>query len=383
VASHDHLIIRTGSELATGASRKENVMRGFLRTAGLIFVVCAVAGGAIANDYFPQSVASGDPRPDSVVLWTRIDNPDIPDAIQVEVATDEAFTNVVFTRQLTASADNDWCLKVLVEGLEAYTTYYYRFVYGTGAVMEYSTVGRTKTAPTPEMAVPVRFAVAYGQDYIGRYYNTYLKLLVDHDEDIDFVVHLGDYIYETTGDPAFQDPTDERKIEFDDIDGAIPLGSEDDRYYAAASLSNYRDLYRTYRSDPMLQQVHERWPMIVIWDDHEYPSRPSTSGSQLKRASAPTVSSQSTTAISTRTPVSIATFSTVRCSTWCSATTAPSVPTTWWPRTPTPEPSRWTRRLWPRCSVKRRGPRPGQASTRTSTWISSVRCCQFCARPRP
>ncbi len=245
-------------------------MRGFLRTAGLILVTCAVAGAAAANDYFPQSVASGDPRPDSVVLWTRIDNPDIPDAIQVEVATDEAFTNVVFTRQLTASEDNDWCLKVRVEGLDAYTTYYYRFVYGTGAVMEYSAVGRTKTAPTPEMAVPVRFAVVYGQDFTGRYYNPYFELLNQHDEDIDFVVHLGDYVYETTGDPSFQDPSEERKVEFEDLEGAIHLGTEENPFYAAASLANYRTLYRTFRSDEMLQQVHARWPMIVIWDDHEY-----------------------------------------------------------------------------------------------------------------
>ncbi len=245
-------------------------MRGFLRTAGLILVICAVAGAAAANDYFPQSVASGDPRPDSVVLWTRIDNPDIPDAIQVEVATDEAFTNVVFTRQLTASEDNDWCLKVRVEGLDAYTTYYYRFVYGTGAVMEYSAVGRTKTAPTPEMAVPVRFAVVYGQDFTGRYYNPYFELLNQHDEDIDFVVHLGDYVYETTGDPSFQDPSEERKVEFEDLEGAIHLGTEENPFYAAASLANYRTLYRTFRSDEMLQQVHARWPMIVIWDDHEY-----------------------------------------------------------------------------------------------------------------
>jgi len=245
-------------------------MRGFLRTAGLILVVFAVAGAAAANDYFPQSVASGDPRPDSVVLWTRIDNPEMPDAVQVEVATDDAFANVVFTRQLTASEDNDWCLKVLVEGLEAYTTYFYRFVYGTGAVMEYSAVGRTKTAPTPEMTVPVRFAVVYGQDFTGRYYNPYAELLNRHDEDIDFVVHLGDYVYETTGDPSFQDPTEERKVEFEDIEGAIPLGSEENRFYAAASLANYRTLYRTFRSDEMLRQVHARWPMIVIWDDHEY-----------------------------------------------------------------------------------------------------------------
>ncbi len=245
-------------------------MRGFLRTAGLILVICAVAGAVAANDYFSQSVASGDPRPDSVVLWSRIDNPDIPDAIQVEVATDEAFTNVVFTRQLTASEDNDWCLKVRVEGLDAYTTYYYRFVYGTGAVMEYSAVGRTKTAPTPEMAVPVRFAVVYGQDFTGRYYNPYFELLNQHDEDIDFVVHLGDYVYETTGDPSFQDPSEERKVEFEDLEGAIHLGTEENPFYAAASLANYRTLYRTFRSDEMLQQVHARWPMIVIWDDHEY-----------------------------------------------------------------------------------------------------------------
>jgi len=120
------------------------------------------------------------------------------------------------------------------------------------------------------MDVPVRFAVVYCQDYIGRYYNAYLKMLLDHDEDIDFIVHLGDYIYETTGDPQFQDPDSERKIEFEDTEGAIPLGSGEDAYYAAASLSNYRDLYRTYRSDPVLQEVHERWPMVVIWDDHEY-----------------------------------------------------------------------------------------------------------------
>jgi alkaline phosphatase D len=131
-------------------------------------------------------------------------------------------------------------------------------------------VGRTRTAPTPGMDVPVRFAVVYCQDDIGRYYNTYMKRLLDHDEDIDFVVHLGDYVYETTGDPSFQDPTSDRRIEFEDTAGAIQLGTEENPNYAAASLSNYRDLYRTYRSDPMLQQVHERWPMLVIWDDHEY-----------------------------------------------------------------------------------------------------------------
>jgi len=243
-------------------------MRGFLRATVFLVAVCAVVAPVAASDYFPQSVASGDPTADSVVLWTRVVSPtdEDPVAVQLEVATDFDFTDVVTTRDLSAWAEHDYCVKVKVDGLQPYRTYYYRFSYGE----EVSPIGRTKTAPTPDMNVPVRFAVVYCQDYVGRYYNAYEKLLLDHDEDIDFVVHLGDYVYETTGDPEFQDPTSERKMVFEDTEGAIQLGTEDNPNYAAASLANYRTLYRTYRSDEMLQQVHERWPMIAIWDDHEY-----------------------------------------------------------------------------------------------------------------
>ncbi|MEJ2189637.1 MAG: PhoD-like phosphatase N-terminal domain-containing protein, partial [Acidobacteriota bacterium] len=222
-------------------------MRGFLRATVFLMVVCAVVAPAAASDYFPQSVASGDPTADSVVLWTRVVTPtdEDPVAVQLEVATDSEFTDVVTTRGLAASAENDYCVKVKVDGLQPYHTYYYRFSYGE----EMSPVGRTKTAPTADMNVPVRFAVVYCQDYVGRYYNAYEKMLLDHDEDIDFVVHLGDYVYETTGDPEFQDPTSERKMVFEDTEGAIQLGTEDNPNYAAASLSNYRTLYRTYRSD--------------------------------------------------------------------------------------------------------------------------------------
>ncbi len=236
----------------------------------LVVLVCLWVAATASANMFPQSVASGDPHPDSVVLWTHLDNPDVPDALRVEVATDDGFQDIVASRDLVAMEEYDWVVKVRIDGLQPYTTYYYRFVYGTGAAIEMSRVGRTKTAPSPDMDVPVRFAVVYCQDYIGRYYNTYLKLLRDHDQDIDFVVHLGDTIYETTGDPSFQTPDPERRIEFEDLEGAIALGDPADPYYAAASLSNYREIYRTYRSDEVYQQVHERWPMIVIWDDHEY-----------------------------------------------------------------------------------------------------------------
>jgi alkaline phosphatase D len=243
-------------------------MRGFLRAAAVIVVLFLGVGVVAANDYFPQSVASGDPTPSSVVLWTRAvaDDGDPPATVDLTVATDAGLTNVVFTRSIEVDPQYDGVVKLRVEDLMPYTDYYYQFSFDGNT----SPPGRTRTAPTPDMDVPVRFAVVYCQDYIGRYYNSYLKLLLDHDEDIDFVVHLGDYVYETTGDPQFQNPNSERRMVFEDTEGAIQLATEENPNYAAASLSNYRTLYRTYRSDEVLQQVHERWPMLVIWDDHEY-----------------------------------------------------------------------------------------------------------------
>jgi alkaline phosphatase D len=212
-------------------------------------------------------VASGDPTPTSVVLWTRLVGPvGGPPIVNLTVANDEALTDVVISREIESDNQYGGAIKVKVDGLMPYHDYFYQFSFNDNL----SPIGRTRTAPSPGSDQPVRFAVVYCQDYVGRYYNAYLKMLLDHDEDIDFIVHLGDYIYETTGDPQFQDPTSERKIEFEDIEGAIPLGSAGNPYYAAASLSNYRDIYRTYRSDEVLQEVHERWPMLVIWDDHEY-----------------------------------------------------------------------------------------------------------------
>ncbi len=236
---------------------------------GLVLGV-AVPGESVGNDRFPQSVASGDPRPDSVIVWTRVIDEVGLGALVLEVATDVDFGQIIITRDLVLDPAYDGVAKVRVDGLDPGTTYWYRFLYGTGALMEQSPVGRTRTAPAADDPRPLKFAVIYGQDFTGRYFNSYFKLLQDHDDDIDFVVHLGDYVYETTGNPTFQDPTSDRKVEFDDIDGAIEMGSGENIYYAAASLSNYRTLYRTFRSDPMLQEVHERWPMVVIWDDHEF-----------------------------------------------------------------------------------------------------------------
>jgi alkaline phosphatase D len=247
--------------------------RRFLRTivvgAGAI-TLRPLAGCGSSTDpsgVFPLSVASGDPRADSIVLWTRVAA--TGDAtLRLEVATDEAFTSLVTltTSELVASSAHDHCVRVKVTGLVAGTRYYYRFEHaGT-----FSRTGRFKTAAAPSSAVPVRFAIVSCQDFVGRWYNSLLKLLETENDDLDFVVHLGDYIYETTGDPSFMMASDERRVTFTETSSAIALEEDGQTFWAARSLDNYRELYRTYRSDPVLQQVHERFPFIVTWDDHEF-----------------------------------------------------------------------------------------------------------------
>lgn len=226
-------------------------------------------GGGDPSLVFPQSIASGDPRAGSIVLWTRVAADAATDApVRLELALDEAFSMPVAlsSSELTAEAAHDHCVRVRVDGLEAGTRYYYRFTHEG----QRSRTGRFKTAPAAGTDIPVRFAILSCQDYVGRWYNSLLALLDEAQDDLDFVVHLGDYVYETTGDPSFMSASAERAVTFTDTAGAIALEEDGETFYAARSLSNYRELYRTYRSDPVLQQVHERFAFIVTWDDHEY-----------------------------------------------------------------------------------------------------------------
>lgn len=227
--------------------------------------------------YFPHSLASGDPHATSVILWTRPQDADTGDAdltVGLHVALDAEFTQRVSLDggdelALTAEAAFDHCVKVRVTDLEPATTYWYRFVYTAPDGETYTTrSGRTRTAPAADADVPVRFAVVSCQDFNGRYYNTY-RILAE--QDIDFFVHLGDYVYETTGDRLFQDATAERVLVFSDKDGAIAFNAgSDEAYFAASSLSNYREMYKTVRTDADLQRVHELFAMIAIYDDHEF-----------------------------------------------------------------------------------------------------------------
>ncbi|OUS26008.1 hypothetical protein A9Q99_19725 [Gammaproteobacteria bacterium 45_16_T64] len=217
---------------------------------------------------FPQSVASGDPKATSIILWTRIDTgtQSGDQSVVMQTSSDSNFNVIVAQTSLTATSDADYSLKVKITGLNNATTYYYRFIYNDTS----SKTGRFKTAPEGDADTPVKFGFISCQDYINGYYNTLTKFLEDdHVDSVDFIVHLGDYIYETTGDPSFQASV--RSITFTDLAGSIPLpNSTSPTHYAASSLSNYRQLYQTYRSDEILQQLHEKFAFINIWDDHEF-----------------------------------------------------------------------------------------------------------------
>jgi len=248
------------------------VARNSAGSAAPTSLVSGVSGSDIASQYFPQSVASGSPRPNSIVLWTRVFDaaqPGIDYPVGVDVATDNAFANIVFSRgdlQARFAADN--CVKTMVTGLNPYTVYYYRFRYSKAGAQTpvYSHTGRTKTAPAPDQNVTARFVYVTCQDRVGRFYNTWQDMLWRYPDSLDFVVWDGDYIYETTGDPTFQFVgVPQRSVTFSHPEEAIDLGT----YYGARSIGNYRDLYKTYRSDPVLQQVHESYAMLFMQDDHE------------------------------------------------------------------------------------------------------------------
>jgi alkaline phosphatase D len=214
---------------------------------------------------FPQGLMSGDPRPDSIVLWTRVE----PTAkkggketatitVGWELSTDDAFKHLVTSGEVDVAPDTDHTLRLKVKDLDPAKIYYYRFT----AFNVRSMTGRTKTAPRDDADVPVRFAFAACQDFVGRFYHSWKALLAE--DPVDFVVFLGDYIYETDGNPSFQTPGEGRAI-------VLPDGiSINDSSKAAKTLADYRSLYKQFRTDPNLQEVQRLFPFVCIWDDHEF-----------------------------------------------------------------------------------------------------------------
>ncbi|MBW3604351.1 MAG: alkaline phosphatase D family protein [Actinobacteria bacterium] len=229
-------------------------------------------------DIFAWGVASGDPAPDGVTLWTRVcptaalheggtcptaalheggipSSPTAPGVVDWRVATDPAMRDVVAAGNATAGAATDWTVKVRVRdpALAPATTYWYRFA----ALGVTSGIGRCRTLPDPGAPLPrLRLGYVSCQDFTSGRFHALAALA---DADVDYVIHLGDYIYETVSDPQFQrrGPSD-RQLR-------LPGGG-----LRAETLEDYRWLYRRYRRDPDLQRLHARHTVIAIWDDHEF-----------------------------------------------------------------------------------------------------------------
>jgi len=207
---------------------------------------------------FALGIASGDPLPDRVVLWTRLAPEPLAEdghggmpveniRVQWEVAADENFSQIVSRGPTLAPSELAHSVHVRVEGLEPAREYFYRFKAGS----EMSPVGRTKTAPARGSAVAqMRFAFASCQMYEHGYYTAYRHIC---EEDLDLVVHLGDYIYEYGINEYVASSGNVRRH-----DGP--------KVY---TLPQYRNRYALYRSASNLRAAHAAFPWVVTWDDHE------------------------------------------------------------------------------------------------------------------
>jgi len=210
------------------------------------------AGGVtLPGPAFTLGVASGDPRPDSVILWTRLapapvepagGMPDQAVGVKWDVAEDDAFKKVVRKGTATAKPGAAHSVHVDVDGLEPAADYFYRFRVDD----DVSPVGRTRTLPKPGSSPKeLRLAVATCQDYGTGYYTAYRDLV---DRDPALVFFLGDYIYE--------------HAIFSFADRANPT-------IEAVTLDDYRARYALYKTDAELQAAHQAVPWVTTWDDHE------------------------------------------------------------------------------------------------------------------
>ena len=229
----------------SGLSRRNLFKLGGLATA-------TVGTPAIARGFgtgFTHGVASGEPGPDKVMLWTRfVSDQDV--WLEFQVSETPEFSEVVAGGRARASAETDWCAKAWADGLHEDRWYYYRFTAPNGSQSE---VGRTRTLPEGPTQ-RFRMAVFSCSNYGFGYFNAYAHAAEAND--VDLALHLGDYIYEYNRGtyPSAGEAHSDRVL--------WPEGE-------IVALADYRLRYATYRSDPDLRRIHQLLPMISVWDDHE------------------------------------------------------------------------------------------------------------------
>ncbi|MFE0174874.1 alkaline phosphatase D family protein [Streptomyces sp. NPDC059002] len=238
--------------------RRRTVVKAAAATAALAPLATAPAHAA-EGPAFHHGVASGDPLPDGVLLWTRVTP--VPDAVpgsgkgpdtevRWEIAEDKGFTRIVGHGSTTARAASDHTVKADVRGLRQAATYYFRF-----SVSDvYSPVGRTRTTPAHDAAAPgVRFGVVSCSNWEAGYFSAYRHLAAR--TELDAVLHIGDYIYEYK---SGEYPSAEKVVR------------PHEPKHEILSLSDYRTRHGVHKTDPDAQAMHATHPVIAIWDDHEF-----------------------------------------------------------------------------------------------------------------
>ncbi|MFD7444415.1 alkaline phosphatase D family protein [Streptomyces sp. NPDC059909] len=217
-------------------------------------VAPAMAAGRLSGYPFTLGVASGDPLPDGVVLWTRLapkplaedgkgGMPQVIVPVEWEVAEDDNFRRIVAAGAERATPELGHSVHVEVKGLRPGWVYFYRFRVG----QDVSPVGRTKTAPALDASPDsLSFAFASCQNYPAGYFTAYKHMAA---EDLDLVVHLGDYIYEGDSQGSIGRPH-------------LPAAE-------IYSLADYRVRHAQHKTDEDLQAAHAAFPWLVTWDDHE------------------------------------------------------------------------------------------------------------------
>lgn len=207
---------------------------------------------------FYHAVASGDPTAEAVIIWTRV-TPEFEGEIKGGwvLANDAQMQDIVQQGEFTTGPDRDYTVKIDVQGLDPDAYYFYQF----SAFGKKSPIGRTKTAPA-DSTDQVKFAIVSCSNYEAGYFNAFGRIA--EIEDLDAVLHLGDYIYEYAvgvyGDTTL---------------GRLHLPNKE-----LIALQDYRTRYSQYRLDPDFQRAHQMQPFITIWDDHEISNNAYQSGAQ-------------------------------------------------------------------------------------------------------
>jgi len=227
--------------------------RLLLKAGTLGLGALAVPGAAqlLAARGFTHNVASGEPRQTSVMLWTRY----VPGAgdnarLSYQVSPSADFARIEADGTVVAETEHDHCVKPVVEGLRPGRWYFYRFRDAAG---RWSPVGRTRTLPEGRTR---RFRIGLFSCSNLRFgwFNAYAHAAARRD--IDLIVHVGDYLYEYQ-DGHYPDPGEE-------VPGRLAVPATE-----ILRLADYRLRYAAYRADPDLQRLHQLFPMVAMWDDHE------------------------------------------------------------------------------------------------------------------